>query len=61
MSSSSEFQNIPIAISLLHEQEYHNLCILLKKSKVMGKRRAFSEKMKEKNTVYHPSSFSLKG
>jgi hypothetical protein len=38
-------KNIPASISLLHEQEYNNLCILFKiiqnKSQ---KRRAYSEK-----------------
>jgi hypothetical protein len=44
-SSSKEIKNIPVSISLLHEQEYYNLCLILKtnKSKIK-KRRAFSDK-----------------
>ena len=40
MPSSREPKNIPVSISILHEQEYNNLCLMIKKSK---KRRAFSE------------------
>ncbi len=49
-SSSKELKNIPVSISLLHEQEYYNLCLILKtnKSKVK-KRRAFSERSSDKS------------
>lgn len=47
-SPSKELKNIPVSISLLHEQEYYNLCLILKarKSKIK-KRRAFSERSSE--------------
>lgn len=41
MPSSKEPKNIPVSISILHEQEYNNLYLMLKVSK---KRRAFSER-----------------
>ena len=45
LSVTKELKNIPISISLLHEQEYNNLCIIYKISKSCApKRRAFSEK-----------------
>lgn len=49
LSSSKELKNIPISISLLHEQEYINLCLILrsKKGKVK-RRRAFSDKSNDK-------------
>jgi len=36
----SELKNIPISSSILHEQEYHNLCRMLQQFK----RRAFTER-----------------
>jgi len=36
----SELKNIPISSSILHEQEYHNLCRMLQHFK----RRAFTER-----------------
>ncbi len=50
MPSSREPKNIPVSISILHEQEYNNLCLILKtnKSKVK-KRRAFSERSSDKS------------
>ena len=36
-----DLKNIPVSISILHEQEYNNLCLMMKVSK---KRRAFSER-----------------
>jgi hypothetical protein len=36
----SELKNIPISSSILHEQEYHNLCRMLQQIK----RRAFTER-----------------
>jgi hypothetical protein len=42
MPSSREPKNIPVSISILHEQEYNNLCLMVKDSK--KKRRAFSER-----------------
>jgi hypothetical protein len=45
LSISKELKNIPVSISILHEQEY-NLCLLLKINKTKPKkRRAFSEKL----------------
>jgi hypothetical protein len=49
-SSSKELKNIPVSISLLHEQEYYNLCLILKTSKSkVKKRRAFSERSSDKS------------
>jgi hypothetical protein len=44
-SSSKELKNIPVSISILHEQEYDNVCLMitLMKNKA-GRRRAFSER-----------------
>jgi len=36
-------KNIPISISLLHEQEYDNLCLILKPYNIKN-RRTFSER-----------------
>jgi hypothetical protein len=45
LSSSKELKNIPISISLLHEQEFYNICLILKSNKYkVKKRRAFSDK-----------------
>lgn len=47
---SSSLKNIPVSISLLHEQEYYNLCLILKTSKSkIKKRRAFSERSSDKS------------
>lgn len=52
-SSSKELKNIPISKSLLHEQEYNNLCLLLKSTKgAINKRRAFSEKSSDKDNSH---------
>ena len=63
LSSSKEIKNIPVSISILHEQEYDNLCLLLKflKNKA-GKRRAFSERSNEKSfeESYSPKALSNK-
>ena len=66
MSSSciltSEFKNAPVSFSLLHEQEYYNLYFLLQAEKSTGKRRrACSEKSKQKNSIHKQTSFSFKG
>jgi hypothetical protein len=58
---STERTNIPISMSLLHEQEYHNLCLMLQANETSGRRRAFSEKSKQKNTFRKQTSFSFKG
>jgi len=39
-STELKLKNIPVSLSLLHEQEYNNLCSFFKK------RRAYSEKYK---------------
>jgi hypothetical protein len=57
---SSDLQNIPVALSLLHEKEYNNLCILLKKDQA-GKRKACSEKNTQKQHVYRHMSVTSKG
>jgi len=49
LSSSKEPKNIPVSISILHEQEYNNLCLIFKALKdKAGKRRAFSERNSDK-------------
>lgn len=53
-SSSRELKNIPISISILHEQEYNNLCLILKSTK---KRRAFSERSSDKSDSDEPIQF----
>ena len=39
-------KNIPVSISILHEQEYNNLFLILKTAR---KRRAFSERSSDKS------------
>jgi len=61
---TTEFRNAPVSFSLLHEQEYYNLRFLLQACESTGKRRrAFSEKSKQKNTIRTQTSvsFSFKG
>jgi hypothetical protein len=48
LSTSKELKNIPISISLLHEQEYNNLCLMLKMAEKPNRRRAFSERNTDK-------------
>ena len=52
LSITKELKNIPISISLLHDQEYNNLCNLykFKFSNKVNKRRAFSEKSDDKDS-----------
>jgi hypothetical protein len=46
----SSYKNIPISISLLHEQEYYNLCVILKINKgKINKRRVFSDKSSDRS------------
>ena len=53
LSATKELKNIPISISLLHEQEYNNLCIIYKIGKSCApKRRAYSEKSSCKTEDY---------
>jgi hypothetical protein len=59
-SLSSELQNIPIAVSLLHEKEYNNLCALFKKDQSV-KRRACSEKNNHKQHMHRQTSVTCKG
>jgi len=45
ITQNNEYKNIPIAISILHEQEYSNICFKLKLVDNNSKRRrAYSEK-----------------
>ena len=49
-SSSKELKNIPVSISILHEQEYNNLCLMLTGTKPKDRRRrAFSERSSDKS------------
>ena len=68
LSSSKELKNIPVSISILHEQEYDNICLMIKLMKnKAGKRRAFSERSstgdkseeKEKD-IYKPMCSKLR-
>lgn len=64
LTITKELQNIPISFSILHDQEYNNLCLVYKFRKYQAeKRRAFSESRKEKNSyntpLYQTSSFKL--
>lgn len=48
-STIKEPKNIPVSISILHEQEYNNICTLFNLFKDnIKKRRAFSEKNNNK-------------
>ena len=50
ISVCKEAKNIPMSISILHEQEYNNLCLMYKFIK-SEKRRAFSEKNTNKGST----------
>jgi hypothetical protein len=52
LSVSKELKNIPISISILHEQEYNNLCNIYKFNiKIKSsKRRAYSDQSGKKNS-----------
>jgi hypothetical protein len=43
MLDSLEIKNIPVSISILHEQEYHNLCKMLYRVNKHKRRRAFTD------------------
>ena len=43
MLDSLETKNIPVSISILHEQEYHNLCKMLYRVNKQRRRRAFTD------------------
>jgi hypothetical protein len=43
MLDSLEIKNIPVSISILHEQEYHNLCKMLYRVNKQRRRRAFTD------------------
>lgn len=59
--SSKEINNIPVSISLLHEQEYNNLYLMhrLKKDK-LRKRRAFSDKSNDRLSDISDEVFQIK-
>lgn len=46
---STEITNIPISISILHEQEYNNICIMYKLFDRKCRRRAFSARNANNN------------
>lgn len=49
-STTKELKNIPVSISILHEQEYNNLFLMLIPSKPqVRRRRAFSERSSDKS------------
>jgi hypothetical protein len=43
MLDSLETKNIPVSISILHEQEYHNLCKMLYRVNKQRRRRACTD------------------
>ena len=48
MRGAAELKNIPVSISILHEQEYFNLCKMLQLKRVGNHRhvrRSFSERV----------------
>ncbi len=58
LSLIKEPKNIPISISILHEQEYNNLCFVFQ---IKGnKRRAFSERSCETKSLYRKRRKTLK-
>jgi hypothetical protein len=75
LSSIKEPKNIPMSVSILHEREYNNLCVIHKLFNNSSKRRSFSDKNCDKKSnrdifsspkignskiLYEPSQFSLK-
>jgi hypothetical protein len=48
-SSVKELKNIPVSISILHEQEYNHICFFMKSENKERKRRAFSERSSDKS------------
>jgi hypothetical protein len=63
LSSIKEQRNIPVSLSLLHEQEYKNLCLIYKLLNKTEKRRAFSEnsrgKIVKKDNLHYFSSKTI--
>lgn len=60
-SSSKEPKNIPISISILHDQEYNNLCLILKAlNSKERKRRAFSERSIDKSEENNETQLLVK-
>ena len=56
--SSKELKNIPVSISILHEQEYKNLCLILRvKNNKVSRRRAFSERSNDNDEIIQIRSF----
>ena len=50
IASIKEPKNIPMSISILHEHEYKNLCVMYKLLNKTSKRRAFSDKSCDKKS-----------
>jgi len=48
-----ELKNIPVSLSILHEQEYHNLCKMIHQVHQQRRRRASTE-------VHRPTHHSKK-
>lgn len=57
MLDSLEIKNIPISISILHEQEYHNLCKMLYRVNKQRRRRAFTDVRDQLHSFGKHSSF----
>lgn len=59
LSAFREPKNIPISISLLHDIEYKNICLMYNLNlKQIEKRRAFSERSKDKKIILTRSESS---
>lgn len=59
LSAFREPKNIPISISLLHDIEYKNICLMYSLNfKQIEKRRAFSERSKDKKITLTKSDSS---
>lgn len=59
---SKELKNIPVSISLLHEQEYNNLSLLINlKGNKVRRRRAFTDRSNDRfsNTTNELIQFKL--
>jgi hypothetical protein len=54
MLDSLEIKNIPISISILHEQEYHNLCKMLYPVNKQRRRRAFTDIRRHLHSLVKP-------
>ena len=57
---SFELKNIPISISILHEQEHHNLCKMIYRIQNQRRRRAYTEIQKSSESPTSNQLFNLR-